>query len=117
MNLVRRRERQTQMAHGVGEERLTGRERRQGWSSVDPDWTKHVEREELVRDAMAGLNEKWASVLNLHYYAGLSCREIADVLGLAMANVRIRLYRGRRELKRRMTGGVAARGVGRDEVR
>lgn len=45
------------------------------------------------------LPEKYRMVIHLHYYEDYSVREIAGILRLTEANVKVRLSRGRKLLK------------------
>lgn len=51
-------------------------------------------------------------VLNLYYYENYSTAEIADILGLSGATVRMRMTRGRKLLKQMLQEGEEA-----DEIR
>jgi RNA polymerase sigma-70 factor (ECF subfamily) len=53
-----------------------------------------------VMAALAQLSEKQRAVILLRHYAGYRSREIAELLGLAPATVRVHLARGRRNLER-----------------
>ena len=52
------------------------------------------------------LPEKYRIVIHLFYYEDYSVREIAGILRITEANVKVRLSRGRRLLKRSVTGGL-----------
>jgi RNA polymerase sigma-70 factor, ECF subfamily len=55
---------------------------------------------ERVLTALAGLSPKQRAVILLRHYAGYRSREVADLLGMAPATVRVHLARGRRNLER-----------------
>ncbi|MHC4922914.1 MAG: RNA polymerase sigma factor [Planctomycetota bacterium] len=61
-----------------------------------------------VRDAMECLPENYGTVLSLHYVQNLSCKEIGERLGLRANNVKVRLHRARKALRR----DLEARGLG-----
>ncbi|HOR01162.1 MAG TPA: RNA polymerase sigma factor [Anaerolineae bacterium] len=50
---------------------------------------------ELVAQALAQLPRRDAACLLLHFHEGLSCAEVAQVLGLSLAACKSRLYRAR----------------------
>lgn len=56
------------------------------------------ESREAFSLALSGMKKTYADVLALSVAYELSDKEIAGVLGITAANVRIRLYRGRQEL-------------------
>jgi RNA polymerase sigma-70 factor (ECF subfamily) len=71
-----------------------------------------------IREAVARLSEKHRSVFLLHAVDGLSYREIADTLGIAIGTVMSRLHYARRYLRDHLEGylgqdGEAARQEGR----
>jgi RNA polymerase sigma factor (sigma-70 family) len=55
---------------------------------------------ERVMAALARLSEKQRAVILLRHYAGYRSREVAELLGMAPATVRVHLARGRRNLER-----------------
>ena len=54
----------------------------------------------IVHDVLTRVSHNSREVLALHYLAGCSEAEIAEVLGLARATVKSRLYEGRKQAKR-----------------
>ena len=54
---------------------------------------------ETLFDTVMKLPEKYRIVLHLFYYEDYSVREIAGILRITEANVKVRLSRGRRRLK------------------
>ncbi len=50
---------------------------------------------ELVAQALAQLPRRDAACLLLHFHEGLSCAEVAQVLGLSLSAAKSRLYRAR----------------------
>ncbi len=54
---------------------------------------------ESVRRALEDLDEKYRSVVSLHYYQKMSYEQIAAVLNLPVKTVETRLYRARRTLR------------------
>lgn len=57
------------------------------------------EERKAVERAVMGLEERYRSVVVLHYYQKLSYEEIATVLGMPLKTVETRLYRARRMLR------------------
>jgi RNA polymerase sigma-70 factor (ECF subfamily) len=57
------------------------------------------EMNECIRGFIAGLPENYRSVMLLADFEGLKNEEIADVLGLTLDTVKIRLHRARERLK------------------
>ncbi len=57
------------------------------------------EREDLVLQALRSLPLEGQTVLELHYWEGLSGPEIATVLGVQPGAVRVRLHRARKALQ------------------
>jgi RNA polymerase sigma-70 factor, ECF subfamily len=62
------------------------------------------EAEELqsLRTALDGLRERYRSLVILHYYQGLPCQQISEIMGMPMKTVETRLYRARRMLRERL---------------
>lgn len=73
---------------------------------------ERAEDEGLVRDLVASLPENHRVVLVLHYFQGLSYEEMREVLGLSLANVKVRLHRARRAFAREWEN----RGLGSAEM-
>ena len=66
-----------------------------------------AEREELsliVRDCMAALPPKYASVLALYYLQRMSLQEVADTLDLQLGTVKSRVHHGLRRLRAVLEG-------------
>lgn len=59
-----------------------------------------------VRTLVKQLPEAYALLVFLHYYGELSCKEIAVVTRLSVANVKIRLFRARKALRCALNGMV-----------
>lgn len=62
------------------------------------------EDRELI-SAVFRLPEPLRAVIHLHYYEGLPVKEIADLLSISQASVKMRLVRGRKRLKSELTEG------------
>ncbi len=71
-----------------------------------------VAQDELarMRAALARLPERYQRVLTLRFEAGLSHRQIAQVLGLSEVNVRVILLRALRRLRLLLEVGISAEG-------
>jgi RNA polymerase sigma-70 factor (ECF subfamily) len=115
VNAVRHRDRRRSMVDRIGEARFSGREIREGTASFEAVGPEAEEERAHVREALASMKGEWASALVLRYYEGLTCREIGEVLGIAVENVRIRLHRGREALRHKLR--FMAEGVESHEVR
>ncbi len=59
----------------------------------------------VVRKALASLPRNYRIVLVLHHYQLLGYKEIAEILDLPVKTVATRLYRARRILREKLTGG------------
>ncbi|QUV84350.1 RNA polymerase sigma factor [Chloracidobacterium aggregatum] len=66
------------------------------------------ERARLVREALERLSPEFRDTLVLKEYDGLSCEEIAEVLGVAVGTVKSRLFRAKLELKRHLAAFFAS---------
>jgi RNA polymerase sigma-70 factor, ECF subfamily len=68
-------------------------------SDTSPDDIgRQAEAREVVAWALARLSPEDRMVLELVYMEGLTVREVADLLGWSMANVKIRSFRSRKKL-------------------
>lgn len=70
------------------------------------------ERQKLLLDALARMPLELQTVLELHYWEGLSGAEIAEVVGIDHGTVRSRLHRARARLR----GELAGLGSAYDDV-
>jgi len=73
-------------------------------SEPDGALQQHQLRAQLD-DTLALLSGEHRAVIELTYYQGLSCREIAEVMGCPVATVKTRAFYARRKLKA-LLGGV-----------
>ena len=81
----------------------TGEEPMDGHPSNDPSHRlASEERQQLVRTALAELDEEFRDPLVLRELEGLSYEEIAEVLGCPLGTIRSRIHRGRIELKAKL---------------
>ena len=55
-------------------------------------------RSELLRDSLASLSPEHGEVIDLVYYHGKSVREVADIVGVAEATVKTRMFYARKKL-------------------
>ncbi|TMH00747.1 MAG: RNA polymerase sigma factor, partial [Betaproteobacteria bacterium] len=51
-----------------------------------------------------GLSAEHRAVVDLTYFHGLGCREIADIVGCPVDTVKTRMFHARRKLKTLLTG-------------
>lgn len=65
---------------------------------------------ELLDWALARMSPEDRMVLELVYLEGLSMREVSDLLGWSMANVKVRAFRSRKKMERLLTGVTAGEG-------
>ena len=70
--------------------------------AVQPDGAERAETTALVRDALAVLPAAQREAVLMHDLAGYTAGEIAERVGGSSAAVRVRLHRGRRELRSRL---------------
>jgi RNA polymerase sigma-70 factor (ECF subfamily) len=57
-------------------------------------------------DAMDQLSANHRAVIDLTYFHGLSCRDIADVMNCPVATVKTRMFHARRHLRENLVGTV-----------
>ncbi len=89
----------TNAAHRRGRARREHRGARPETATPPPGWS----HEQLaVREAVQSLPDRFASVISLHYFAGLSILEISAALASREGTVKSRLARGRDLLKRHL---------------
>lgn len=73
------------------------------WSKTPEQIATEHETRELLDEALGTLDEKYRMVFLLRDVEGLSTRETADVLGLSISNVKVRLLRARLMLREQLT--------------
>jgi RNA polymerase sigma-70 factor (ECF subfamily) len=71
--------------------------------TVDPGYDMPEPPRDLIA-ALAKLSPRQRATLILHYYAGYSTREVAEIVGSSAATVRVHLSQGRRRLRRLLEG-------------
>ena len=65
----------------------------------DPEATlQKKKRSELLRDSLAQLSPEHGEVIDLVYYHGKSVKEVADIVGIAEATVKTRMFYARKKL-------------------
>jgi RNA polymerase sigma-70 factor (ECF subfamily) len=64
-----------------------------------------------IAEALDALPPPHRAVIELAYYQGHSCREIADIMGCPVATVKTRMFHARRKLR-----GLLDRGIGREAL-
>ena len=60
----------------------------------------------LINDALAGIDEKHRTVFVLRDIEGFSTEETAELLGLSISNVKVRLLRARLALREQLTAAL-----------
>lgn len=73
------------------------------WREAPDSLVERAELRELLDRAIAELEDKFRVVFVLRDIEGLSTEETADVLGLSISNVKVRLLRARMQLRERLT--------------
>ena len=74
-------------------------------ADADPlDQAIRGEQARLVREGVSRLPQRLRAPVVLYYFEGLSVEETGEVLGLAVSNVKSRLFRARRRLAGIFTG-------------
>jgi RNA polymerase sigma-70 factor (ECF subfamily) len=70
------------------------------------------DRELYVRKALDNLSEEESVIITLYYLSGTTVKEIADITGLSVSNVKVKLFRSRNklydELKRMLKDEVSS---------
>jgi RNA polymerase sigma-70 factor (ECF subfamily) len=91
--------------------------------SLDDDPVERIERAGLrrrwrldLRRALRGLKPRDRVLVIGHYFVGLSCAELAARAGLTRANVKVRLCRSRRTLRRLLPEGFEPAAVQGEEA-
>jgi RNA polymerase sigma-70 factor (ECF subfamily) len=72
-----------------------------GFTAYDheQDVSDREDKEEAIRQAVAGLSVNYQSVIFLHYWERRDYTEIADIMGVPTTTIKNWLYRARQELK------------------
>jgi RNA polymerase sigma-70 factor (ECF subfamily) len=68
---------------------------------------QHREMEQMVQRAVTELPQEYRVVVVLRDMQGLSYKEIAEITGQKVDNVKVRLYRGRLILRRRLSNYIS----------
>lgn len=89
-----------------GESGETALELTPGAEAEDPEYAALLlEQQDTVRQALAGLPERYRVVLTLRYFDDLSYAEIAEITGQDANAVGVQLLRARNLLKKALTDG------------
>ncbi len=104
LNLARMRRRQRDYAWTSLDDLVGGRVIPKGlrWQADEPTIDQVLEAIELVHLLQAALSlipQAQRAVVLMHYVEGLTCQEIAALLGEAVGTVRVRLHRARERLR------------------
>ncbi len=62
------------------------------------DSIEATERQTIIRDALDQLPEGDSVLITLHYYDGMTLKEIASVMGITTNTAKVRLFRSRKRL-------------------
>ena len=68
-------------------------------AALEADIPAEYEADRGVLEAILALPETYKGPIHLHYYEGYSVAEVAEILGLSPSAVKMRLKRGREQLK------------------
>ena len=80
---------------------------------VDPIDVGALETHDQVRAALARLPESQRTVIQLHWFDGLSMSEVADVVGASVSAVKVRAHRGYKILRAALEATDAPETIGR----
>ena len=72
-------------------------------SALPDEEVADSETASVVRAAITELDERYATVLRLHYFSEMSVEDIADTLDISEGTVKSRLSRGRAILYRKLS--------------
>jgi RNA polymerase sigma-70 factor (ECF subfamily) len=82
------------------------------WARSDPEGELQLlQLHDCLGDALEALPAPHRAVIELTYYHGHSCREIAEIMACPVATVKTRMFHARRKLK-----AVLGRDVGREAL-
>jgi len=73
------------------------------WRDDPADLAQQAEVKRLLQEALEQLDEKYRLVFVLRDVEGFSTQETAELLGLSVSNVKVRLLRARLQLRERLT--------------
>lgn len=76
------------------------------WNDDPAVLAEHREMQQLLATALDELDEKYRTVFVLRDMEERSTSEVADLLGISEANVKVRLLRARLQLRERITSAV-----------
>lgn len=62
------------------------------------EYLMQAERSEIIEKCIAQLAETDAAIIGFYYFEGMSVKEIADIIDLTEDNIKIKLYRSRKQL-------------------
>jgi len=89
-------------------------------SKISDQIIEKKEMNDCIKRYIGDIPENYRTVFILSEYEGLKKREIAEILGLTLDNVKIRLFRARTQLKKKMEEGCridyGENGISCDEI-
>lgn len=68
-------------------------------AAVSPESMVHIG---MLMDSLEKIDAEWARVVDMHYFAGFTLEEIAEITGLSLRQIRVRWEKGRDWLKDRL---------------
>ena len=72
---------------------------------IDAKGQKNLERQDVndqIDDALSAIPDDQATVLRLFYLSELNLKEVSEITGLTESNVKVRLFRARKQLKKQL---------------
>lgn len=66
-------------------------------------YTSDLDRMEFLEKAISVLERNEAAVISLYYLEDMPVKEIADITGLSVSNVKVKLFRARESLKQQLS--------------
>ena len=66
------------------------------------------ESEEKVRDALAVLPSRYAIIVRMHYFDGLTYEEISEILDIPVNTIKSHVFRAKREIRKRLADYMEA---------
>lgn len=58
-----------------------------------------IRNENAITEALNRIDPQNSTILTLYYLEELGLNELADIMGISVANIKVRLHRGRKQLK------------------
>ena len=75
-------------------------------AELQDDLLVNKDTKDTILKALAKLTEQHREVMDLTFYQGFACNEIADILKCPVSTVKTRMFYARKQLREILTGGV-----------